>query len=259
MGFSRDSRKFQVAASVCEEHVVGIGATKQKQERIIYYFAEKKDDQGVYIQALNHKDFPSGEKDLVSDEEFFAKYRPEPLFFYNRVKVAMDAVEAGLEKGQKALENGHDKVAEKEFKKALALDEDNVRAIFGLGTAYLSSDNKDAALGVFEKIMSLEMSFSPRHKHMFNDFGMRLRKSGLYDQALQYYEKAAAQFKGEDENLYFNIGRAYYDLKRYDEAGESLRKALAVNPGFIEAQKFLAVIDKCLAGDAAGCETPAPS
>lgn len=259
MGFSKDARQFQVAVSVCEEHVIGMGATKQKQERVIYYYAEKKDDQGVFIQALNHKDFPSGEKTLVSDEEFFAKYRPEPLYFYNRVKVAMDAVEAGLEKGQKALENGHDKVAEKEFKKALAVDEENVRAIFGLGTAYLSSENKDAALGVFEKIMSLDMSFSPRHKHMFNDFGMRLRKGGMFEQALQYYEKAAAQLKGEDENLYFNVGRAYYDLKRYQEAGESLRKALSANPDFVEAKKFLAVIDKCLAGDAAQCLEPTPA
>jgi tetratricopeptide (TPR) repeat protein len=258
MGVSRDDETFQVAVSVHEEHVTGMGATKQKQERVIYYYAEKKDATGVFIQPLNQNAFPSGEKTLVTDEEFFAKYRPEPLYFYNKVKVAMDAVESGLDKGQKALEHGRDNVAEKEFKKALAVDEKNVRAIFGLGTAYLSSDNKESALEVFEKIMSLEMSFSPRHKHMFNDFGMRLRKGGMFEQALQYYEKAAAQLKGDDENLYFNIGRANYDLKHYREAGEWLRKALSVNPGFAEAKKFLAGIDKYLDGEASQREEPTP-
>ncbi len=255
----KDGGRFEVAVSVREEHVIGSGMTKQKQERTLYYYALKKDDQGVGIQTLNQNDFPSGETVVVSDEEFFAKYRPEPLYFYNRVKVAMDQVSQSLEKGDRALKRGNAKVAEKEFKKALAVDEDNIRAIFGLGGAYLAAGSKDSALEVFEKIMSLDMSFEPKHKHMFNDFGIRLRKGGLFKEALRYYEKAAAQLKGDDENLYFNIGRAYYDLNLMDDAAAWLGKALAANPAFVEARKFLAVIEKDRASGRPACPEATPA
>jgi len=244
MGVDINSGNFEVAVSVREQHVIGTGVTKQKQERTLYFYARKEDDQGVHIQTLNQNDFPSGETVLVSDEEFFAKYRPEPLYYYNRVKVAMDNVSQSLEKGDKALQRGNAKVAEKEFKKALAVDEDNIRAIFGLGGAYLASGAKESAQEVFEKIMSLEMSFEPQHKHMFNDFGIRLRKGGLLPEALRYYEKAAAQAREDDENLFFNIGRANYDLERLDDAAAWAEKALSVNPQFTEARKFLAAIEK---------------
>jgi len=99
------------------------------------------------------------------------------------------------------------------------------------------------AADIFERVVGLDAAFAPEHKHLFNEFGINLRKSKLLDQAVDYYARAL-EITQNDENLYYNIGRAYFERGDVAEAIKNLRKALEIYPDFAEAKQFLDYIDK---------------
>jgi tetratricopeptide (TPR) repeat protein len=51
-----------------------------------------------------------------------------------------------------------------------------------------------------------------------------------------------------DEGLYFNLARLFMDWKKYDNAGQALRKALAIKPDFPAAVNLLNSVQECLSG-----------
>ncbi|MEL7640212.1 MAG: tetratricopeptide repeat protein [Solidesulfovibrio sp.] len=241
-----EAERFAVAVSVRESYKVGFGTTTQESERVLYYYAEKTPEAGILIQALNANSVPSGERSPVSEPEFFERYKPEPLIYYNQVKPRMEGMLAEIGKGEKHLEAGRTDKAEKAFQKALEFDAGNLRAIFGLGNTYLSAGKMEEAKEVFEKIMSIELAFGPENKFLFNEFGIRMRKCGLLDMAKAYYEKALAASEA-DENLHFNLGRIHYEMGRFAEAIAEADRCLAINPGFLIAGKLKKAAAKGLA------------
>jgi tetratricopeptide (TPR) repeat protein len=136
--------------------------------------------------------------------------------------------------------------AEFEYKNALRVDEEHIRATFGLGLTYLERGETDSAQLVFRRILSLEAAFGPEQKHLFNAFGIKMRKSGMYPQALRYYFKAYRLAK-DDEHLLYNISRTYFERKKYKLAMKFLHMALDKHPGFKVALGLSRVIEQCLA------------
>lgn len=240
------AERFAVAVSVRESYKVGFGATTQASERVLYYFAEKTPEAGIHVQALNANSVPSGERTPVSEPEFLEKYKPEPLIYYNLVKPRLEGMLAEIEKGEKQFEAGRLDKAETSFRKALEYDAENLRAIFGLGNTYLSAGKLEEAQDIFEKIMSIELAFGPENKFLFNEFGIRMRKCGLFDMAQAYYEKALTASEA-DENLHFNLGRIHYETGNFAEAITEADKCLAINPGFLIAGKLKRAAAKSLA------------
>lgn len=92
-------------------------------------------------------------------------------------------------------------------------------------------------------MVTLDAAFTEEHKHLFNEFGINLRKSQLLDQAVEYYSRALEITK-DDENLYYNIARAYFERGEKDLCRENLQKALELNPTMEVANQFLEYLDK---------------
>ncbi|MEA4856960.1 tetratricopeptide repeat protein, partial [Solidesulfovibrio sp.] len=128
--------------------------------------------------------------------------------------------------------------AEKEYQKIKGIDEDNIRANFGLGLVYLALKKADKAVYIFDRLVRLEETFEPRHKHLFNEFGISLRKQGLFDEALKYYFRAR-ELSPDDDHLLLNIARVYFEQHRLPEAEAAARQALALNPDLAEARRLL--------------------
>ena len=131
--------------------------------------------------------------------------------------------------------------AEQEYLKIKRIDEDNIRANFGLGLLYLSMDKAEKATYIFDRLVRLEEAFEPQHKHLFNEFGINLRKKGLFDEALKYYFRAR-ELSPDDDHLLLNIARVYCEQNRLPEAEAAAREALALNPDLAEAQRLLEYI-----------------
>jgi len=96
---------------------------------------------------------------------------------------------------------------------------------------------------VFQRVVDIEAAFEDEHKHLFNEFGINLRKNKMYDQALEYYNRALKLAK-VDENLHYNIARANFEVGNVQKAVEHLKTSLKLNPGFEEGKQFLIYLKK---------------
>ena len=63
----------------------------------------------------------------------------------------------------------------------------------------------------------------PEHKHLFNEFGIALRKKGMFGEAIRYYHRAI-ELTRKDENIYLNLARAHFEK---GDPGSGLRKPAA--------------------------------
>jgi len=234
---------FKIAVSDKKSNKLGMGGSAQNSGRLVYFYAFRQDAGDVEMRALNGNFHPSGEPRVLGFEEFLDRYRPEPLLYFNRVRPAMETVEADLARGEGHLEAGRPDLAEKSFRKVLDVDEDNIRGVFGLGLAYLGAGKLDDAEEILGKLMNLELAFAPEHVHLFNRFGIQMRKAGMHRQALDYYGKAL-DINPSDEHLHFNVCRIHYDAGEVETALECLGKALELNPGFNAGADMLRYIIK---------------
>jgi tetratricopeptide (TPR) repeat protein len=128
--------------------------------------------------------------------------------------------------------------AEMEFNNALKVDEENVRANFGLGLTYLERNEVDKAENIFNRLVRLEATFEPEHKHLFNEFGIQLRKNKMYKESMEYYQRAL-ELSNTDENIYYNMARVALESKDPAQAVSALLKCLEMNPGMEEGLLFL--------------------
>lgn len=220
---------------------VGTGTTQRRTIQKTYWSGEELPDGRIEIQPLNRNYIPSGPKRTIDRDDFLAKYSPEPEFYMTTVYPAIKKVDESIVRGEKHRERGAAYSAEFEFKQVTAVDEENVRANFGLGLTYLDRGDQVRANDIFERIVGLDGAFHSEHKHLFNDFGINMRKNRMFDQALKYYLRAQELVR-DDEHLFHNIARCYYEKGDVEECKKYLRKSLEVNPNLKESKMFWAFL-----------------
>lgn len=221
-----------------EVRKVGTGTTTRKTIQKTYWFSEEQPDGSVEVQPLNINFVRSGPKKTYSKDDFLAKFSPEPEMYVTKVYPMMREVNKMVARAERHRANNETYSAEMEYNKALAVDEENIRANFGLGITYLERGAADKADNIFDRLVKLDAAFEPEHKHLFNDFGINLRKNGMIDQAIVYYNRAL-ELSVQDENLYYNLARAYLEKKDISKSLEALLKSLEMNPKLDVAGKFL--------------------
>lgn len=220
---------------------IGTGTTQRKTIQKTYWDVEELGDGQVSIQPLNVNYVPSGPKRTIEREEFLTKFNPEPEFYVSTVYPAMKEMNTSIVRGEKHRERGAAYSAEFEYKQAMSIDEENVRANFGLGLTYLDRGDQAKANDIFERLVGLEAAFEEEHKHLFNDFGINMRKNKMYDQALQYYLRAEELVRN-DEHLFHNIARCYFEKGNVDGCKEYLLKSLQLNPHLEASRQFWAYL-----------------
>jgi tetratricopeptide (TPR) repeat protein len=221
---------------------VGTGSTTRRTIQKTYWSVLEKDSGLVEVQPLNKNYVPSGPKREVDKEEFLAQFNPEPEFYFQTVAPRLRELEMTVERGEKNRSEGKTYSAEFEFGTALSVDEEHVRANFGLGLTYLDRGEKNKANDIFERLVKLDAAFEPEHKHLFNDFGISMRKNGMLDQALDYYLRAA-ELAQDDEHLHHNIARAYFEKGDIENCLASLKRSLELNPDLAESLQFLKFLE----------------
>ena len=227
---------------------VGTGTTTRKTIQKAYWFVEETEapegeDSVVLVQPLNSHNVPAGPKEEVPLADFLERFNPELEYHQQVVFPKLKEMNSTIQRAESQREQGALYSAEFEFNTALTFDEENVRANFGLGLTYMERGDTAKAADIFERVVGLDAAFTPEHKHLFNEFGINLRKSKLLDQAVDYYARAL-EITQNDENLYYNIARAYFERGDVAESIKNLRKALDIYPDFGEAKQFLEYIDK---------------
>ncbi|XPV76236.1 MAG: tetratricopeptide repeat protein [Desulfovibrio sp.] len=228
---------------------IGTGTTQRKKVFKTYWYVTENDAGELKGQPLNENQVPAGPKTDIDREEFMANYTPEMEHYMKVVFPALQEVNNTVERAEAQRQKGALYSAEFEYENVLAIDEENVRANFGLGLTYMERGDTDKAKDVLKRIVGLDAPFQEEHKHLFNDFGINLRKNNLNDEALAYYERAVS-IGSNDENIHYNIARVYYQKGENQQAAENLQAALKINPDHDEAQQFLNAVKKKIAESA---------
>jgi tetratricopeptide (TPR) repeat protein len=208
---------------------------------VAYYFAREREDQVLEVQALGPDSRPCGPVTEFSLDGFLKTFMPEPQMSQEHAKAEagrQGEILKSVARGDKFLQQGKTFSAEFEYGKALTLDEQCVRANFGIGLCYIERGEADKAREVLERLVKLDAAFQDEHKHLFNEFGISLRKASMHAEALAYYARAV-DLCPNDENLHYNMARASFDLG--DSMATSLRltHCLTLNPDHVEARQFL--------------------
>lgn len=216
---------------------VGTGTTTRRTVVKTFWFAEEEPDGKLYVQPINSNYVPTGSKRYVSRDELIEKFSPEPEYYIQTVYPNMRKLNETIDRADTARGKGETFSAEYEYDNALVVDVENVRANFGIGLTYLSRGETDKAQNIFSRLVQLEGAFAEEHKHLFNEFGINLRKNKMFQEALEYYQRALKLSK-RDENLYINIARVYLEIKDIPHVVEFLGRALALAPQSEVALKF---------------------
>ncbi len=236
---SMGSDRMRGVFSLQEVRKVGTGTTSRKTVMKTFWYVDQSDNSDeITIQSLNHNYVPTGMVKSISREELIEKYSPEVEFYVQTVYPKMREINEAVDAGDAHRSKNELFSAENEYENALELDTDNVRANFGIGLTYLEQGEKEKAESIFNRLVTLEAAFQKEHKHLFNDFGINLRKSAMYDKALEFYQRAIA-LGVEDPNLYLNIARVELEKKAYPQVLENVKKALVLEPKNEIAKKML--------------------
>ena len=221
---------------------IGSGTTVRKTELISYYSVEEREDGVLLVQAVTASDVPFGPIMEITRDQLLSDYMPEPQMTQARFQGSLSAKEhevlKAVARGDKYRRRGESFTAEFEYGKALTLDEQNVRANFGIGLCYIERGELDKAKEVFDRVVKLDAAFETQHKHLFNEFGISLRKAGMHGEAMDYYRRAL-ELMPDDENLHYNIARAAFDKGDQNNALLHLKSCLGLNPSHEEAAKFM--------------------
>jgi tetratricopeptide (TPR) repeat protein len=229
---------------------VGMGATRRRVINKRLWMVWEYDDSALMTQALNQNLIPYGQRRVISVREFDQGYTRERDYYIDKSTMRPIWRPAGKSEEEALAEEVSDQPAAAP-EDAPAYDEDSAakaiehstRAAFGMGLTHLKTGNVARAREIFEELAVKPGNFKRRHKHMFNDFGIGLRKSKLLDVALKHYHRALG-LSPDDENLYHNLARVYYEQGDMEKALENLDKSLELNPDLKESKLFRRFISK---------------
>lgn len=222
---------------------LGAGATSGTHHNVTYWYARQLSDKEFEVQPLNAHHVPSGVRSTMTEMDFIKQYTPEPAFYRLHTVPALETLARKVEMGEKAFADGDLDEAEAQFIKALMIDDLNVDANYGLGEVYSEKKEFDKLKKVLNTLLGLDEAFNFEYRQKFNSFGISLRKNGHYDESIRYYEKSL-EIVEDDENVYFNLARAFFEKGSLTDSIDHLKQALTINPTFVEAQKFLKYCEK---------------
>jgi tetratricopeptide (TPR) repeat protein len=125
--------------------------------------------------------------------------------------------------------------ARKSFEEALVLDPDHEDALAGLGETLLKFGQTSGALKSFHRI--LELGYQDDIELMLQ-VGRALFRDGLMEEAKEYFETAVNQVPDNAEAVAM-VGYTEHRLGHDDAAIATLRRALQLDPEYVEARIYL--------------------
>ncbi|HEX3682187.1 MAG TPA: tetratricopeptide repeat protein [Bryobacteraceae bacterium] len=138
-------------------------------------------------------------------------------------------------------QRGYIDSAEQFFQSALKDDSSSSEAFYGLGSVYLKQGKVTQARECFERATKLSSTYPETAPNAWNNLGLIAARNGETVSAITYFEKALQL----DSDLFValaNLGNAYKQQKRWQEARSTLERALALKPADPEANYSLGMV-----------------
>ncbi len=125
--------------------------------------------------------------------------------------------------------------ARRSFEEALVLDPEHEDGLAGLGETLLRFGQADAAKRVFARVRALGYEDDIE---LMQQIGRALFRDDEFEEALEYFEIAVRQAPDSAEAVAL-VGYTQHRLSQDDAAVETLRRALKLDAGHVEARIYL--------------------
>jgi len=224
-----DGGFIRCAFSTSRKTKLGMGSSARTRTTRVMWFVEQLGDDAFDVRRINNKHVPAGNAETIPMRRLLSEFTPEPAYYEDKVIPAVRELEETLEQGDAHRARGRLYSAEMEYDKALGIEERNVRALFGLGLVFLERGEKKRTRALLSELVQVKAAFDGKNQHLFNEFGIALRKSLLFDEAVTYYRRGL-DFVTTDENLYYNLARAHYENGNWEESLDALVLSNRLNP-----------------------------
>lgn len=127
------------------------------------------------------------------------------------------------------------------FEDALASEPSSAEAHYGLGSAYLKQEKLAEARASFEQAVKLTAAYPNTTTNAMNNLGLVAAREGRAGDAIGYFQEAL-RLNPDYWIALENLGNAYRQLRRWEEARAALERAVAARPQEAEANYSLAMV-----------------
>jgi Tfp pilus assembly protein PilF/peroxiredoxin len=146
-----------------------------------------------------------------------------------------------LSYGSIFFERGYMEQAEHFLQLALRDDPSGAEALYGLGSVYLQQQKSTEARDSFERAVRLQAHYPGTLPNAWNNLGLLAAREGHTEEAIQDFQRALTM---DPDHLIAlqNLGNAYRQMKRWDDAKNVLQRALQLSPENPEANYGLGMV-----------------
>jgi tetratricopeptide (TPR) repeat protein len=180
---------------------------------------------GALLKAPGPDDLKIGALDYV----LLGNFGEAGRYLEEALRIAPNNLEARYHLGRVRYQQNRFDEAIASFRAVLELDPGNVRAQDNLGLCFEAKNHVDEALLAYQKAIELDQK-SPAHSvQPYVDLGALLSKTNRAEEALTILRKAA-EIDAKSAHAQYQLGKAYFDLRRYDEAQQAAEIASGLDP-----------------------------
>jgi len=146
-----------------------------------------------------------------------------------------------LSLGSAFFQRGYYDQAAASFRLALRDDPSSAEAQYGIGSVYLKQDKIADAQTSFEQTLKLTANYPDTLPNTWNNLGLLATRAGRTGDAIDYFQKAL-RLSPDYWIALENLGNAFRQQKRWDEARGALERAVAARPKDPDANYSLAMV-----------------
>jgi tetratricopeptide (TPR) repeat protein/peroxiredoxin len=146
-----------------------------------------------------------------------------------------------LNYGSVYFQRGYLEQAEASFQRAQRDDPSSAEALYGLGSVYLKQEKTREARTSFERATALQASYPDTLANAWNNLGLLATREGHTAEAIPFFQQAL-ELNPDHLIALENLGNAYRQQKKWEEARKTLERAVAVGPQDPDANYSLGMV-----------------
>ncbi len=237
----QDDYEIMGVYSHSSEHESKVGERASRYRHGSYWYVRKLSSDLYDVRSINANHIPTGSSKEVTANEFLQSYTPELTYYENNTLPCLETLQKKVRLGRRYFNLGLLDKSESEFSTAVLMQDDSVPGNMGLSEVYAEQQEFSKLRTVLDKLMGIDEVFKEEQRHRFNEFGINLRKKELFDDAIRFYAKAL-EVNEVDENLHFNIARAFHGKEQFGKCHMHLERSLELNPEMPESKSLMRLI-----------------
>lgn len=163
------------------------------------------------------------------DYVLMGDYADAGRYLEEAVRIAPENLEARYHLGRVRYQENRFDDAIAAFRSVLERDPGNVRAQDNLGLCFEAKNQMEDAVAAYQRAIALDQKALSRSAQPYLDLGALLIKTSRPEEGIASLRQAA-EIDPKSGPVHYQLGKAYFDLRRYPEAQQAAEEAARLDP-----------------------------